>query len=178
MRHLNRDEKAEVIAEVERRLGQTTTIVAAEYRGLSVKQMGELRAALRGADAEFTVVKNTLARRAADATGNEGLTKYLTGPVGLVWVNGDPAVAAKALDAFATANPALSITGGLLEGRDIDTAGISRLAKLPSRETLIAQLAGGVAAPLVNLAGSMNNLITGLAQRLAALQAQKAAQAE
>ncbi|MCB0881818.1 MAG: 50S ribosomal protein L10 [Thermoleophilia bacterium] len=174
MRHLNRDEKAEVIAEVERRLEQTTTIVAAEYRGLSVKQMSVLRTALREADAEFTVVKNTLARRAADAKGVEGLGKYLTGPVGLVWVNGDPAAAAKALSTFSTANPALNITGGLLDGADIDTAGLGRLAKLPSRDVLLAQLAGGVAAPLRNLAGGMQNLITGLAQRLAAVQAKKA----
>lgn len=174
VRHLNRDEKADVIAEVERRLDQTTTIVAAEYRGLSVKQMSALRTALREADAEFTVVKNTLARRAADAKGVEGLGKYLTGPVGLVWVNGDPAAAAKALNTFSTANPALNITGGLLEGADIDTAGLGRLAKLPSRDVLLAQLAGGVAAPLRNLAGGMQNLITGLAQRLAAVQGKKA----
>lgn len=174
VRHLNRDEKTAVIADVERRLGLTNTIMAAEYRGLTVTQMSALRNALREAGAEFTVAKNTLARRAADSTGNDVLRKYLTGPVGLVWVDGDPAAAAKALNTFATAHPALVVTGGVLEGEDIDAAGIGRLAKLPAREVLLAQLAGGVAAPLRGLAGGMNNLISGLAQRLAAVQAQKA----
>lgn len=178
MRHLNRDEKAAVIAEVEQRLGSTTSILAAEYRGLSVKQLDQLRGALRDADAEFTVVKNTLARRAAEATGVEALSPYLTGPVGLVWINGDPAAAAKALDTFANANDKLTITGGLLDGAPMDAAAISRLAKLPSRDVLIAQLAGGVAAPLRGLAGGLQNLITGLARTLAAYQAQKAAEGE
>lgn len=122
----------------------------------------------------MTVVKNTLARRAATQTGREGLLPYLDGPTGLVWVDGDPAVAAKALDTYATQNEQLSVKGGLLEGADIDAAGITRLASLPSREVLMAQLAGGVAAPLRGLAGGMNALLSGLARSLAAVQEQKA----
>lgn len=141
-----------------------------------MQQLSELRGALREAQAELSVVKNTLARRAANATGKEALLPYLTGPSGLVWVDGDPAVAAKALQQFAVKNDKLELKGGILEGQDLPADSLKRLASLPSRDQLIAQLAGGVAAPLRGLAGGMNNLIAGLARTLAAVQAQKAAE--
>lgn len=141
-----------------------------------MQQLSELRGALREAEAELSVVKNTLARRAANSTGKEALLPYLTGPSGLVWVNGDPAVAAKALQGFATKNTALELKGGMLEGRDLPAESLKQLASLPSREQLIAQLAGGVAAPLRGLAGSLHNLIAGLARTLASVQEQKAAE--
>jgi len=172
---LNRTEKAEAIAEVERRLGETDTVLAADFRGLTVAQLSELRGSLRQVDAEMTVVKNTLARRAANETGREALLPFLDGPTGLVWVRGDAAVAAKALHTFATQTQRLALKGGILEGQGLDAAGVTRLAALPSREVLIAQLAGGVAAPLRGLAGGLNNLIGGLARSLAAVQDQKAA---
>lgn len=154
------------------------TIFATDYRGLTVKQLAELRARLRAADTEYTVVKNTLARRAAGETGREPLLSYLDGPTGLAWVGGDPAVAAKALSGFADEHPdAFGIKGGLLEGADLPADAVARLARLPSREQLLAQLAGGVAAPLTGLAGGLSNLIGGLARTLAALEAQKAAEA-
>ncbi len=180
---------------------------------MTVKELSELRDRLREADTEYTVVKNTLARRAANETGRESLLPYLDGPTGLLWVNGDPAVAAKALDTFAQAHAeAMTVKGGLLEGADLpaDAVGraqqaqgpvsythldvykrqallyrrlvdradlpadaVARLAKLPSREQLLAQLAGGIAAPLTGLAGSLNALIGGLARSLGALQAQR-----
>jgi len=153
------------------------TVFATDFRGLSVKQLYDLRGRLRAVDTEYTVVKNTLARRAADETGREGLLPYLDGPTGLVWVGGDPAVVAKALDAFAAEHPdGLSIKGGLLEGADLPASDVTRLAKLPSREQLLAQLAGGIASPLTGLAGGLNNLIGGLARSLGALQAQKASE--
>ncbi len=141
-----------------------------------MQQLSELRGALREAEAELSVVKNTLARRAANSTGKEALLPYLTGPSGLVWVNGDPAVAAKALQGFATKNTALELKGGMLDGRDLPAESLKQLASLPSREQLIAQLAGGVAAPLRGLAGSLHNLIAGLARTLASVQEQKAAE--
>lgn len=120
------------------------------------------------------MVKNTLARRAASDTGREVLLPYLDGPTGLVWVGGDPSAAAKALNQFAGEHPdALSIKGGLLEGNDLPKADVTRLAKLPSRDQLLGQLAGGLAAPLSGLAGTLNSLIGGLARTLAAVQAQR-----
>ena len=172
---LRRDEKAEAIAEIAGRLSGADTIFATDFRGLTVKQLSELRDRLRETDTEYTVVKNTLARRAANETGREALLPYLDGPTGLVWVGGDPAVAAKALDTFASAHPdAMTIKGGLLEGADLPAADVTRLAKLPSREQLLAQLAAGIASPLTGLAGSLNALIGGLARSLGALQAQRA----
>lgn len=176
VRQLNREQKAAAIAEIEQKLGSTDTVLAADFRGLTVQQLSDLRGALREAEAELSVVKNTLARRAANSTGKEALLPYLTGPSGLVWVNGDPAVAAKALSQFASKNQALELKGGMLEGRDLPVESLKQLASLPSREQLIAQLAGGVAAPLRGLAGGLNALIAGLARSLAAVHDQKAAE--
>lgn len=175
---LNRDEKAAAIAEISGRLRDVDTIFATDFRGLTVKELSELRDRLREADTEYTVVKNTLARRAAGETGREALLPYLDGPTGLLWVKGDPAVAAKALDTFAQAHAeAMTIKGGLLEGADLPADAVGRLAKLPSRDQLLAQLAGGIAAPLTGLAGSLNALIGGLARSLGAVQAQRADEA-
>jgi large subunit ribosomal protein L10 len=139
-----------------------------------VTEISDLRRQLRAAETEYTVVKNTLARRAAADTGREALLAYLSGPTGIAWVNGDPAAAAKVLDAFADEHPdAVTIKGGLLEGVDLPTSDLTRLAKLPPKEQLLAQLAGGSAAPISGLAGGLSNLIGGLARTLAAVQAQK-----
>ncbi len=159
------------------RLAKSETIFATDFRGLTVKQVSDLRVRLTAAEVEYTVVKNTLARRAAAETGREALLPYLTGPTALAWVNGDPAVAAKALDEFASQSEVtLTIKGGLLDGVDLPTTDITRLAKLPSREQMLGQLAGGIASPLTGLAGGLSNLIGGLARTLGALQAQKAAE--
>jgi len=175
---LRREEKTEAITALTARLAAAETVFATDYRGLTVKQISELRTRLRGAETEYTVVKNTLARRAAADTGREALLPYLTGPTGLAWVNGDPAVAAKVLDEFAGEHSdAFAIKGGLLEGNDLPTADVTRLAKLPSKQVLLGQLAGGIASPLSGLAGGLSNLIGGLARTLAAVQAQKDADA-
>jgi large subunit ribosomal protein L10 len=137
--------------------------------------VSDLRRRLRDAGAEFEVVKNTLARRAASESGREALVPLLDGPSGLVWVEGDPARAAKALSDFAREHQnALAIKGGLLGTGSLTREDIQRLAALPSREQLLGQLAGGLAAPLSGLAGGLNNLITGLARSLAALRDQRA----
>jgi large subunit ribosomal protein L10 len=171
---LRREEKTEAIEALTARLAAADTVFATDYRGLTVKEISELRTRLRGAETEYTVVKNTLARRAAADTGREALLPYLTGPTGIAWVNGDPAVAAKVLDTFAGEHAeAFAIKGGLLEGNDLPTADVTRLAKLPPKEQLLAQLAGGIAAPISGLAGGLSNLIGGLARTLAAVQAQK-----
>lgn len=139
-----------------------------------MKELSELRDRLREADTEYTVVKNTLARRAANETGREALLPYLDGPTGLLWVRGDPAVAAKALDTFASAHAGtMTVKGGLLEGADLPADAVARLAKLPSREQLLGQLAGTIAAPLTGLAGGLNALIAGLARSLGAVHAQR-----
>lgn len=152
---------------------RTATVVAADFRGLSVADISELRQKLRDADAEMTVVKNTLSRRAADQVGGrDALTPYLTGPTGLVWVNGDPAAAAKVLSEFAKEHEdTFSVRGGILDGEDLSVAALQQLASLPSREVLLAKLAGGIAAPLTGLAGGLNALISTFARTLSAVEA-------
>jgi len=168
---LNREEKATAVAEVSSRLEAIDTVIGADYRGLTVRQIAELRGRLRDAEAEMTVVKNTLARRAADESGRTGLLQYLDGPTGLVWVNGDPARAAKVLADFAREHPnVFAVKGGLMGPHDLPAAAVGRLASLPSREQLLGQLASGVASPLTGLASRMSNMIGGLARALSALR--------
>lgn len=174
---LNREQKAEALRELTERITATDTIIAADFRGLTVRQLGELRVGLAEAETQFTVVKNTLARRAASENGADELVQHLTGPTGLAWVAGDPALAAKVLDTFAAAHPdGFTIKGGLLEGSPISADEIGKLAKLPGREELLAKLAGGIASPLTGLAGGLSNLIGGLARTLASVQAQRASE--
>ena len=174
---LNRNDKSDAIAELAERLAASDTIIATDFRGLTVKELSELRVQLTAAQTEYSVVKNTLARRAAGDTGREALLPYLTGPTGLAWVKGDPAAAAKVLDEFAGKHSAaFAIKGGMLEGADLPVADVTRLAKLPSREQMLGQLAGGIASPLTGLAGGLQNLIGGLARSLGALQAQRASE--
>lgn len=171
MTELNRDEKAQVVATVADRLERTETVLAADFRGLTVAELAELRQRLREAEAEMAVVKNTLSRRAADQTGRSALIPYLQGPTGLVWVDGDPARAAKALSDFAkTHQEVFSIRGGVLGAEDLPAASIVRLASLPSRDQLLAQLAGAIASPLSGLAGRLNSLVGNLARTLAAVR--------
>jgi large subunit ribosomal protein L10 len=168
---LNRDEKAQVVAAVADRLERTETVLAADFRGLTVAELAELRQRLREAEAELAVVKNTLSRRAADQTGRSALIPYLQGPTGLVWVDGDPAKAAKAVSDFAkTHQEIFSIRGGVLGAEDLPVASIVRLASLPSRDQLLAQLAGAIASPLSGLAGRLGSLVGNLARTLAAVR--------
>ncbi len=171
MTKLNRDEKGQVVAEVVERLERTETIVTADFRGLTVAELADLRGKLRDAEAEMTVVKNTLSRRAADQTGRSALLPYLEGPTGLVWVNGDPAQAAKALSDFAKAHKEVfTIRGGVLGSEDLPAASIVRLASLPSREQMLGQLAGALASPISGLAGRLTSLIGNMARVLAAVR--------
>jgi large subunit ribosomal protein L10 len=168
---LNRNEKSQVVAEVVERLERTETIMTTDFRGLTVAQLAELRGKLRDAEAEMTVVKNTLSRRAADQAGRSALVPYLQGPTGLVWVDGDPAQAAKALSDFAKVHKdVFTIRGGVLGSDDLPTASIVRLASLPSREQMLAQLAGALASPISGLAGRLNGLIEKMARTLAAVR--------
>lgn len=170
MTKLNRDEKGQVVAEVVERLERTETVVTADFRGLTVAELAELRGKLRDVEAEMTVVKNTLSRRAADQTGRAALVPYLSGPTGLVWVNGDPAQAAKALSDFAKAHQdVFTIRGGVLGNEDLPAASIIKLASLPSREQMLGQLAGALVSPISGLAGRLNSMIGNLARTLAAV---------
>ena len=142
-------------------------MIAAEYSGLSVAQMQDLRRRI-AEDATLSVVKNTLARRAAEAAKRDDMLEYLAGPTAVVWVKGDPARAAKALGDFAKESDDLfTAKGGLLDGAPLSKEQFVALSKLPSREELLAKLAGGIAAPLFALGGlaqPLNKLAFSLVQ--------------
>lgn len=175
---LNREQKAEAIAAIAERLTTTDTVIATAFHGLSVREVEDLRGKLREADAQFQVVKNTLARRACDETGKDALLEYLEGQTALVWAAGDPAAIAKALNTFAKASEdRLSMKGGILDGAPVSADELKKLAALPPRDELLARLVRGVASPLQGTANALNSLLSGLATALGQYEAQRAAEA-
>ena len=140
-----RPDKAAAVAELSTQFRDSSAVVLTEYRGLTVKQLGQLRTELTG-NATYIVVKNTLTRIAAAQAGVTAFDGMLTGPSAAVFVTGDPVVVAKSLREFARTNAALVIKGGLLDGRSLTTQELSQLADLESREVLLAKLAGAFQA--------------------------------
>ena len=165
---MNREQKAQVIEEVAGAIQESNAVFAVDYRGISVPQAAELRTALRGADSTFTIVKNTLAERAADQAGADGLKELLQGPTAMTFVRGDAAAAAKALRDFrrGTGGTLLEFKGGWMNGQPLTPEDVDAIAQLPSRDVLIGRLVGTVAAPLSGLVTALNNLPAGLARQL------------
>jgi large subunit ribosomal protein L10 len=164
-----RAEKVALVEEVRERLSGASAALLTEYRGLKVDQMAALRRSLYPAGAQYKVYKNTLVRFAVRELGLEALEPLLEGPVAIAFVQGDPAVAAGALRDFARAHPQLVLKGGLLSDSVLSAEQARALADLPSREVLLAQLAGALAAPLRQLAWAMKALTQNLAYGLQAL---------
>jgi large subunit ribosomal protein L10 len=166
---MNRDQKSAVIDEIADQIQAAEAIFAVDYRGISVTEVADLRTRLRAADASFRVVKNSLSERAADKAGMETLKPMLVGPTALTLVQGDAALAAKALNDVARQLNLLEFKGGLLNGSVLTGDDVRSIARLPSREILYSQLVGTVAAPLTGLARGLNALITGIAIQLQAM---------
>ena len=144
---MSRADKAAAIAEISEKLRTSNAAVLTEYRGLSVKQITDLRDSLRG-NATYAVVKNTLTELAAKDAGVTAFDGQLVGPTAIAFVSGDPVEAAKGLRDFAKAHPHLVIKGGVLDGKPLTAAEITKLADLESREVLLAKLAGAMNASL------------------------------
>lgn len=164
-----RAEKVAVVTEVRDRLTQADAALLTEYRGLDVKAMAELRRALRAAGGDYKIYKNTLVRLAARDAGIDQLDVLLTGPTAIAFVDGDAAAVAKALRDYAKTNPNLIVKGGLLGQRLLSTGDIAALADLPSREAVLARLAGALQAPIAQLAGLLAALPRNFAYGLKAL---------
>ena len=172
-----RAEKVTAVAELTERFQSTSGAVLAEYRGLTVAQLAELRRSL-GEQATFSVVKNTLTKLAAAQAGIAAeLDGLLSGPSAIAFVNGDVVEAAKGLRDFARANPALVIKGGVIDGKAMNPAEIERLAELESREVLLAMLAGAMKASMSNAAATLSALPVQMARLAGALQAKREADA-
>jgi len=155
-------EKATAVQEITAHFANSSATVITEYRGLTVKQISTLRRSL-GRETTYAVVKNTLAKRAAESAGVVIDETLLTGPTAIAFVGGDPVEAAKGLRDFAKANPLLVIKGGYMDGKSLSAAEIAKIADLESREVLLAKVAGAIKAlparaaalfqaPLVNAA--------------------------
>jgi large subunit ribosomal protein L10 len=164
-----RAEKQAAVAEIVDSFNDSAGAVLTEYRGLTVKQLQDLRRAL-GENAEYAVVKNTLTQIAAKEAGVDGFDDLLTGPTAIAFINGDVVEAAKGLRDFARANPALVIKGGFLDGKTMDASEIARLADLESRDVLLGRIAGGMLASLSQAVYLLNAPLAQTARLAGALQ--------
>jgi large subunit ribosomal protein L10 len=169
-----RPEKVAVVEEVRKHFDDSDGAILTEYRGLKVKDLADLRRSLAASGSEYKIYKNTLVRLATREVGLGDLDGLLEGPTGIAFVRGDAAAAAKSLRDFARTNNLLIVKGGVLGDKVLSAADTTALADLPSREVLLARLAGGIAAPLQQLAGLLQALPRNLAYGLAALRDQKA----
>ena len=169
---MNKDEKAAVIDRVADQIQEASAIFAIDYRGISVKQIQQLRAQLGDADARFQIVKNRLTIRAADKAGAEELKELLEGPTAFTFVRGDAAVAAKAIATFRRQNGVLEFKGGTMDGEPVTIDEIESIARLPARDVLHGQFVGVLASPLTTLVRGLGSLIGGLAIQLQQIQEQ------
>ena len=173
-----RQDKERIVSELAERLKSSQNLLVADYRGLSMPEIDELRSKLLETGARFSVVKNTLTRLAAEEAGVKQLLDLIDGPTAIAFIDaeGDPAAAAKILNDTARAHNVLVIRGGLLEGDIVSDVEIKRLATLPPADVVRAQFAGAVAAPLTTIVGlftaPLRDLVNVLDARITQLQEQ------
>ncbi|MCF6208002.1 MAG: 50S ribosomal protein L10 [Ghiorsea sp.] len=171
---MNRENKQTIVDELHTAWSESDSAVVAQYSGLNVVAMGDLRGRLHTAGVSLRIVKNTLARRAAKGTGLEAVEEFFTGPVAIAYGT-DPVGMAKAVSDFAKENKALEIRGGVLDGKAIDAAGIKALASLPSRDELLAKMLGSMQSPISGFVRTLNEIPASFVRTLAAIRDQKEA---
>lgn len=169
--------KRETIAELREALASSRTLIVSEYRGLSVKELAEIRRALRKQDVTYRIVKNRLMRIAAEDTVGEALGPLLVGPTAIAF-GADESTTAKAVLDATRPFKIVTITGAVLGNRSISADAVRTLASLPSREVLLARLAGGMQAPMATLAGLLAANIRNLGYALSQVRDQKAQSAD
>ncbi len=168
---MKRSDKEQLVQELKDKLVGASALYYTDFTGLNVKRMTELRRRFRRAGVEYLVIKNTLALRAVSESGLSG--ERLRGPTGVV-VGTDPVAAAKVLKDFARENDQRpSVKGGMLDGRAIGAEEVKQLAELPSREQMLAELAGGLQSPLTAFAGALNGMLYMFVGALDALASQR-----
>jgi len=166
--------KRETVAQLREELANSRTMIVSEYRGLKVKEIAEIRRSLRKQDVTYRVVKNRLLRIAATDALGEALSPLLTGPTAIAFGNDEARTAKAVLDATRPYAKVVRITGGVLGDKAIDAESVIRLAALPSRDVLLAKLAGGMQAPVATLAGLFAAPLRNLGYALAQVAEQKA----
>lgn len=171
---MRKEQKSAVVDELQQKLSAANSFYLTDFTGMNVKQMTEFRSRLRREGVEYMVVKNTLAQRALSELELPDIARFFTGPTGVVIGREDAVAAAKVLTEFAREfdnKPAVKL--GVVERQEVAAERVKELAELPPREVLLAQLAGGLQAPMARLAGGASNLIAGLARAVDALRAQR-----
>jgi large subunit ribosomal protein L10 len=171
---MKKDEKNVVVADLQQRLDGASAFYLTDFTGLSVKQITEFRSRLRKQGVEYVVVKNTLAKRALEALELTDVADFFAGPTGLVIGRNDAVAAAKVLSDFAREHadrPAVKV--GVVERKAFAPEEVKRLADMPPREVLLAQIAGGLQAPMARLVGGMSQLMAGFARAVDQLRQQK-----
>jgi len=171
---VNKNDKQRIVEELHAAWSESTAGVVTHYRGLTVSEMGALRRDLHNADVSLQVVKNTLARRAAEGTDFKAATELFTGPVAIAYGK-DPVAMAKAISDFAKEHKALDIKGGVLDGKAVDQSGIKALASLPSREVLLAKMLGSMQSPISGFVRTLAEVPASFVRTLAAIRDQKEA---
>jgi len=171
---VNREGKQRIVEQLHAAWSESSAGIVTHYRGLTVAEMGDLRTRLHKADVSFQVVKNTLARRAAEGTDFKAAEELFTGPVAIAY-GGDPVAMAKAIADFAKEHEALEIKGGVLDGKFMDADGVKRLASLPTREELLAKLLGSMQSPISGFVRTLAEVPGSFVRVLAAIRDQKQA---
>ena len=170
---LNLEQKKAVVAEVQEVANSAHSVVTAEYRGLSVANMTELRARARTSGVYLRVVRNTLARRAVQDTEFECLSEHLSGPLVFAFSKEEPGAAARVMSDFAKQNDKLVIRSVAVGGQVMDASHIGRLASLPTKDEAISRLMAVMKAPIGKLAQTLNEVPSKLARTIAAIRDQK-----
>jgi len=171
---VNREDKQRVVEDLHAAWSEAAAGVVTHYRGLSVAEMGELRRRLHEANVSMQVVKNTLARRAAEGTDFKAAEELFSGPIAIAY-GADPVGMAKAISDFAKEHEALEVKGGVLDGKRVEAQDIKALASLPSREVLLAKLLGSMQSPISGFVRTLAEVPASFVRTLAAIRDQKQA---
>ena len=174
---MNIDEKKRFVQELHERLGKSKVVILADYKGLDVGAMTDLRTKLREAQIEFQVIKNTMLRLASEGTDVELIKDQFKGPSAVALSYDDPVAPAKILTEFAKANDKLEIKSGVLNGQAIDLAGIKALSSLPSRDELLAQVLSAMIAVPTSFVRALSDVPRRMVNVLQAIKDQKEQQA-
>ncbi|MBL0389418.1 50S ribosomal protein L10 [Tumebacillus sp. ITR2] len=153
-----REEKVAIVSEIAEKLQNSASTIIADYRGLTVAEVTELRKTLREAGIEFKVLKNTMTRRAADQVNLSEINEFLVGPNAIAFSNDDVVAPARILNDFAKTHKALELKAGIVEGKVIGTSEVQALAELPNKEGLLSMLLSVLQAPMRNFAYAVSQV--------------------
>jgi large subunit ribosomal protein L10 len=167
------EKKKEIVRELGKKIQESKAVVLADYRGLTVEEDTDMRAALRKSGVEYRVVKNNMVRFAIKDTDYDELDKYLEGPTSIAFSIDDPVAPAKVLSEYSKKYKSLELKAGIIEGKLTDISGLKALAELPSKEELVAKVLAGLNSPVYGIVNVLNANIRGLAVALNAIAEKK-----